>query len=721
MQADGPAGDLAFALQSRIDRKIPQLNVQPTGLTVINDTRFPPPINTSGVGPGDPFTPMLRTFAGDLIRAKMQAGGHEEEHNATIHGVKWLQAGSGHGKAPNSGWRNAQAGGISEQFTLSMPVVPAQGQGASTDYAYIMDASHDGWWSGMWGILRSYNNNRNDLFKLPTTIAPVNISNSNQFNGICPKVAPVRAYDITAALANDILPRNPLVTIQDLNPLGHAGNRPLNPTGGTLVYNPRTTLVTGTVEADTGPPTTLTHNGPIHDPTGILYVRTADIDRVTGKLFANVKVEPLVLRAAAGDCIEVTMRNKLPPLQQAVDFATGLPVFQADGITPVLNSSAPDLATYTTFQGIVKRDRNAINPVTLANEGSTTFQANLFRASGYAGLHPQLVAYDVTTADGTVVGANPGGQGKSGVVDPGGVAKFQWYAGDITPTRVRQGNQTRFQLTATPVEFGGVNLIPADKVKQGAKGLVGALVIEPRGSTWNEDTDDATGRQSATVTAGGTQFRDFSVVLTKAQYHFYADSTPVGHMNGEGAGIPEDSQEATGMAINYGIDPLWFRAGILPQSGFGPGGYGGINPQFDLFSNAPGGVAVGDPATPVFVVPKIPNTTLNYPFRVRVTNPYGTSRGTTFQLHGHLWQRDPYVCPGSSRNGLTGACNMTGVGSQAIGNNPQAFYQGGQESITPATHFDIVPTQTGLPGDYMFRDSASFGAASGTWGILRVQ
>ena len=42
-------GDLAFALQSRTDRAIAQLNVQPTAATVINGTRFPPPINAAGV------------------------------------------------------------------------------------------------------------------------------------------------------------------------------------------------------------------------------------------------------------------------------------------------------------------------------------------------------------------------------------------------------------------------------------------------------------------------------------------------------------------------------------------------------------------------------------------------------------------------------------------------------------------------------------------------
>ncbi len=766
MQAEGPAGDLAFALVSLgtdpagkpvvadsagnpILRRIPELNVQPVAGTTINGTVFPPPVNSlSALVPGDPFTPMLRTFAGDLIRVKMQAGGHEEEHNATIHGVKWLQGGSGHGTAGNSGWRNAQAGGISEQFTLKMPVVPVQGQGGATDYVYSMDASNDGWWSGTWGIIRSYNNNRNDLFMLPTTIAPVNIANANNFNGICPKTVngtnngpptPIRSYDITVALANDILPSNPDVTIQDLSPVepvtgfptDHVGNWALDPAGGTLVYNPRIATVTGDgFDPATGLPAVLTHAGPIHDPTAILYVRTSDIDPATGKLFSNVKVEPLVLRAAAGDCIEVTLRNALPPFLavpaldalgnpipvidpatglQAIDPVTGQPLFAT-----VPESVTPDLATYSMVQGVVKRDRGiagGVVPDPLA--GSTTFQANLFRPSGYAGIHPQLVFYDVTSGDGTLVGLNPNGLGKSGVIDPATVGKIQWYAGDITPVRVPQGkNNFRFQLVPTPVEFGAVNLSPADKVKQGAKGLVGTLVIEPKGSTWNEDTDDANGRQTATVTAPGQPvFRDFSAVFAKAATHYYADSSPVEHINGEGVGIPEDSQEASGMAVNYGVEPLWFRAGILPQSDFGPLGFGGLQ-QFDLFSNAPGGVPIGDPATPVF-------STQNRPFRIRVTNPFGTSRGTTFQLHGHLWPRDPYVCPGT-KDGIAGRCATNVVGSQMIGNNRQSFFQGGQESITPATHFDIVPTQPGSPGDYLFRDTASFGSASGVWGIIRV-
>jgi hypothetical protein len=759
MQADGERGDLAFALQSRIDRAIPRMNAQPTAATVINGTRFPPPINRAGgVGAGDPFTPMMRTYAGDVVRVKMQAGGDEEEHNATIFGMKWLQAGSGHGRAPNSGWRNGQAAGISEQFTLAIPVVPTKITG-SLDYGYSMDASHDGWWSGMWGILRAYNTQQATLPPLPNTAVPIKIANAKNFinNTTCPvngpdgRPTPVRNYDITAVLANSALANNlgvfiptPLNTVAGTTAgdvaRQHVGG-PLNAAGGTLVYNHRDTTVGGQVICDPVENLCITlpsHQGPLHDPTAILYVRTADLN-ANGTLKAGVPVEPLVLRAAAGECVNVTLRNRLPALQ---------PVNIGTALAPILvnNSTAPDLATYSTIQGVVKRDRFA-----QAGAGATRFDTNLFRPSSWVGLTAQLVSFDVEKDGGVLVGNNAAGQA---VVKPGTNKTFTWYAGDLSAMQIA-GKQ--FNLFATPVELGGASLLPADKVKQGAKSLVGALVVEPRGSAWAETTPVFDHQQAANPLAtrltraqatvvndlNGNRiadtnepvlYRDFSLVLTKGMTQYYKDGTPVEHMNGEAVGIPEDSQEASGMALNYGIEPLWFRFGLVPQAPFGnagtpPGAYGSVPNAHQAYSNVLTGGQ--DPVTPVFFANR------NQEARIRITNPYGTSRGSTFGLHGHVWQRDPYVCP-DNQYGLTGKCNApaTGsfidpatntplVGSRSIGNNPIGFAQGGQESWTPSSHFDIVLPSAGggngVAGDYLFRDKASFGNASGVWGILRVQ
>jgi hypothetical protein len=729
MQAAGLAGDLAFALQSRTDRAIARLNKQPQAGESVNGTIFPPPINAGGVGHGDPFTPMLRAFAGDLVRIKTEAGAHEEEHSMSVHGVKWLQGGSGHGTGPNTGWRNAQANAISEQFTLKVPVVPVEGATGRPfiDYAYSVDASNDGWWSGTWGILKAHEDDQPGLFRLPTTIAPLKLTQEtkNAFTGVCPSNAPVRKFDVTAVLANKVLPPNADVNIQDHFPNGHVGAAPAG-NGRTLVYNPRTATVGGqTVVDEDGSSSTLPQNrGPIHDPTAMLYVLTSDLTPApTTKqeqdackkgvtnlacpvvLAADRPIEPLVLRAKAGECIETTLRNRLP-------------------------ADAPELASLNTILGIVKRDR--FDP-----RGSTTFQPNLVQTSSFAGLHPQLVAYDVSRADGTIVGNNEfntNDTNKGGVAGPGMYTVVRWYAGDLTATRANGA----FSLTPTPIEFGGANLQPADKIKQGAKSLVGALVIEPQNASWKEDTlvldrQDGQGtrqtRTQATVCPAGEAsctldapgaFRDFSVVLTKSNTQYYADSKPVQHLEGMGVeGVPEDTEDTTTMALNYGIEPMWFRFGLAPHAPFGntDGGYGGVADAHRAFSNALTGGQ--DPVTPVLIAKAGKEA------RIHLTVPYGTNFGMTANVHGHVWGRQPYVCPGSNRDGLPGACKMDEVGSRAIGPNPYDMYVGGLESIAPATHFTLrFPIAGGgnaVTGDYLFRDQGGYGTAGGLWGIMRVE
>jgi hypothetical protein len=702
MQADGLAGDLAFALQSRVDRKIPELNVQPGAGTNIKGTLFPPPINSADVGPGDPFTPMVRTFFGDRVRVKAQAGAHEETHNVTIHGVKWLQGGSGHGFSPGSGWRNAQEAGISEQFTFASPALPLLNGGNRADHLYSIDASEDGFWNGTWGIVRMYGKDRADLFKLPNTTPAITLTNASSFSGVCPKTAPVRSYGVTAILANDLLPNYTGATIvpADSSQKMHVGG-PLKATGGTLVYNPRgTALANG-------------KTGVLHDPTAILLVNSADLVRSGNKLSLRdpaAPVEPVVLRAAAGECIDVTVQNALPAL-------------------------APDLGGYRVLPGIVTRDANGA-------QGTTAFQNNLIRPSSYVGLHAGLVAYDVTKDDGVMVGTNPI---TASVVPPGGGMKYRFYAGDLS--LVPQGG-ANFAVVATPVEFGGIALSSADKIKQPQKGLVGAMVVLPQGSRWTEtDTnvdhqrDTLQGflrktRASATVTkADGTVVRDFAAVYQRGVNQKYKDGTPVSDVAAEGV-VSEDSEESGAGAINYGSEPMWLRFGLAPNAPFGhaanadagagPGpGYGDVPNAHEAYSNA---ITSGtDPVTPVFTA------SAGQELRLHVLEPAGAARGGVFTLHGHVWQRTPYVCPGSAYLGLAGNCNPTSfyptlagfeVGSRAIGHSPTSMYLGGQESILPGAHFDIVAPAggaNGVPGDYLFRDQAAFGNTLGLWGIVRVR
>ena len=465
-----------------------------------------------------------------------------------------------------------------------------------------------------------------------------------------------------------------------------------------------------------------------------------------------------MVRANAGDCIEVSLHNKL--LEQAVDD-DGYYVYDGGGVKQVFedlgetvhNSKGlmadtdddgigetpvsytyvnfdrmPDLATGNATQGMVRRDdTNSVGAM-------TTFQTNLMAPSACVGLHAGLVEYDVTRSDGTVVGKN----NRMNIVCPdqtqsGAGPNFKWYAGHIEHKLVSSSSKRgkKYDFVATPIEFGGFNIMPADKVEQGQKGAVGAGVIYPEGSTW---TVDAGTNTEATVTLpnGGGTFRDFVVVAQKGASMFYSDSFPVENILGEGSfGVAEDSQDMGQMAINYGTEPMWFRFGLNPTDA---PGFMLIPDVGDAYANGLAGVNE-DPQTAVF------NVTAGDEFRKHVLMPFGPGRGSTYNLHGHVWQRDPYICPGSDDGlysgsySLDGKCNMgngvpgmngTGeVGSKALGINPIGFYINGIESWFPSEHWEIfIPSAGGanrVTGDYLFRDHMGLGNAQGLWGIVRVE
>lgn len=608
-QAKGKAGDLAWAFRTDIERANPLLNQQPSVY---------PPL-TGGVQPQDPFTPLMRAYQGDLLDIRMLTGGQEEGHIVNLHGLKWqLET-----ETRNSGWRNAQVMGISEHFEMRAPIVKLEGAiEPFADYMWTIDASSDGFWNGTWGLLRAYDEQQGDLLELPSNpVGPAGvfagIQNRASFNGVCPQSAPLRTYNVSAVRAADVLP------------------------GGTLVYNDRTGAFGG-------------RPGPLNDPTGLMYVLDDDINLSTGKLKASAPVEPLVLRAAAGECIQVTLTNRFSanPLKKNGFFAL---------------------------------------PMVIEN-----FNANDLKPSQYVGLHPQLVAYDVTRSNGVNVGLNAGttNQGKLISQTPrrGQTEIYQWYAGDVR--EVEDG-----LLVATPVEFGATNLMPADPILHPNKGLVGALIIEPEGATW---TTDPGSRASATVTKpGGGSFREFVVVNQTGVNLRDAQGRPICPVEG---GTPctgaEDAEDSGNKAINYRTEPLWFRMG------YNPGTILGKTRTKDFTDVLSNGKVGGDPQTPVFTAQA------GQEVRFRVLNPGGPARNQVFQVHGHGWQRTPYQTTGD-------------VGSDVIGDNPLAQVYGAQSGHGPGNHFDVVLNGGAggwfnQPGDYLYRDQASFGFDAGLWGILRV-
>ncbi len=662
-QANGKKGDLSYAYQSRTDRADAAFNVQPG---------FYPPL-TGGLFPGDPYTPLLRTFEGDQVKVRTLVGAHEEPHNFTVHGLKWLFEPDD----PDSGYRNSQMAGISEWFDFEIPRVPSLNDGRFADYLYKPSAATESQWAGAWGILRIYRNDTstsparskyslmplatyNAIAKSPTpdtvfdsipvsqaydegvpgydvdTASPVPASEStSEGTGVttgaamaaggtiriaCPPGAQYRTYNVTAVSAAEVLQNDPI---------GLPG----------LVYNARPATVSG----PNG-----TFSGPLFDPTGIMFVFNSDLTYVGSparpRLNQTVRREPLILRANAGECIKVTLKNDLP-------------------------ANYADAPGYTGVNMIV--------------EG---YNQNDVAPSMEVSLHPQLVFFDVQRSDGSNVGLNPAQFGKQ-TAARGEKRTYYWYAGDVQGT------------TAIPIEYGATGLTSSDPIKHSNKGLMGSLIIEPATATWAYDQDSnlKTTRASATISSPSSAFKpfhEFAFVIQDDVNLQYASRTAVPNL-----AIDDDAENSGQKAINYRAEPLWYRGGWGPET---PLTDTRLFTQFDLINHNTW--VGGDPETPVF------QARAGEALRFRVVHPAGHTQAHVFEAYGHPWLERPYV---------------TGTNSRQIGTNTTSEWFGTRGGVGPSDHFDgLVPDGAGgkfkVTGDYFYRDYPGPRFDAGIWGILRI-
>jgi hypothetical protein len=324
------------------------------------------------------------------------------------------------------------------------------------------------------------------------------------------------------------------------------------------------------------------------------------------------------------------------------------------------------------------------------------------------------------------------GVNSAALIPPGSNKTYTRYAGDVQWVPDGPG---AIKLIANPVEFGALNLMPADRIKGFETGLVGGMVVEPPGAPWTTDPGHNT---SATVSfPDGTstlRFREFVPFLQDdVNLHYAGDCTPtaanlncaVPGIASEGVGASEDAEDGGQKAINYGADPLWFRLGISPETGF-TAPVLRDNPNIHkLFSNS---LVGGDPKTPVFVASLATAGTA----RIRLLEPGGHARGHVFAVNGHVWQREPYVGGTdqlfSPRIAWTfhddpTVLNVGNADGTMPGHNMVSQWVSAQEGVSPSEHFDLVLQLGGkfqTQGDYLFRDNASFGNYQGLWGILRV-
>ena len=679
--ADPRALDLAYAFAS-IRRADPALNRQPGPGEPIDSSRpdgfrFPieqlAPVGPTGARPTDPYTPLMRAYAGDSVQVRALMGANHSPQFFGIQGVKWLYEAAW----ADSGFRNTQGLSVSEhfEFLFRLPAASTTSERPFADYLYRAAMGTGGIVGGAWGLLRAYDGAREEMPDLVSL--PNNPDGSAGWDGslesLIPPDAEVREFHVVATTAAQALP------------------------DGRLVYNDRGQVV----GLD---PARLDARLSIENPEALLYVRADDLDD-DGRLKEGVPIEPLILRAAAGEWLRVTLSNRIDP-----------------------NLPRTSTSSFLPFSGTPPGQ-----PYSGADEQIT------FRASLEVGLNPQLIAHEVT-ASGLNVGFNPTSTVVPEAVDPErSSVTYTWYAGDLS------WDASAGAVVETPIEFGTTVLAPAEPLVQHRKGLMAALIIEPAGSTWVEDADS---RASATVTpVDGEPFREFVLLMSDdatlysgeplfsidaaheeplAQRQFTFELQQAFEANGfELAPSTRVSIEEAGRswllidlstvfgvlkrqgrldvftthieAVNYGTEPFSARY-PLRRDGFDTA-------RVDMtrvFSNQQVG---GDPKTPIFVAEA------GSPVRFRLAHPDGVRpvrpNGVVFVVHGHNWQELPFVDD-----------------STRLGDNPLSRWVAYRGRHGPLDHYDILLRSAGgteeVPGDYLYGNFPSDLVLGGSWGILRV-
>lgn len=660
---------------------------------------------------GDPATPLLRVYEGDPLYIRLIQGAQEAQHVFAMTNAKWLREPDN----PHSGFVSAQPLGISEHFEMNVRVSPLGTE--QTDSLYL-GSSMDQLWDGMWGLMRSYGRKNDDgsgemvpvvadgLARLgelpgnpvPLPEAPADLDASALVCGAGNRKAydDRLRFDISVVRACDL-------DANDAHPQGSCGL----PGQSGIAYNRRLAM---------------------DDPDALVYVRNnapgeelsaQGNDEVLARLrreFAagQRRIEPLVLHAPAGACLEVKVRNHLPAQLD-------------DG--PLRRAPGAAMPTTAFF---------AENFLSMILDG---FNYNQYRMSSSVGLSAPLLAKNAIGSD----GANFGENGKrydptepsafGNLTPPCGRAADQcegksmyWYAGEFALDA--QGGQQ-----SVPMEFGVVPLSSfADPIKHPAHGLVGALVIGPPGSA--ECPSDDSGERAADARSSASRnicdangrllYRDLVLVLQDAvDARIQGDPVP----NLSGAEEPDDYGVK---AVNYRSEPLWGRGGGDPSIPFE------LRNEFDYADvlsskrNADGescqaGVAVlapsadrsagCDPETPAFVARP------GREVRLRVVHPGGHTRQQAFALAGHNWNSSPWTTTPAWMGGR--------ADEEAYGLQPDYAHamaqawtvQGAYNGVGPLMSANLMLRAGGrasLPMDYLWRSQASFVFDGGIWGLLRV-
>ncbi|KAB7740627.1 hypothetical protein GA707_19210 [Nostocoides sp. F2B08] len=447
---------------------------------------------------GDPSTPLFRAYAGDPVIFRFMGGAHEEGHNFTVSGHRWLHEPDD----PNSNLYDSQFVMISEFFNFEVSgtqvvkrgtkdqaverarevgttesggsIILPTGAGAPGDYIYSSQPLND-LWMGMWGIFRVQAARTPDLQPLPTRTAPATAMNGSQWPAVkpgeplrppldnpkpCPTTAVQRTYNVS--LVN---------TRIDYNEFGD------------------------------------------HDPNGVAYVLDQDLDSA-GRPKAGTTLRPLFIRAAENECLNLVLTNRLP--ERGVSLGVGDPVNPVERIGNTGTSHVANLV-----------------------DGRPERVTPTWPAGNRASIHPSgLIRYSVIAGDGSAVGYN-----FDSTVGPGQKYTYKYLVDSRNIGVANLGDWGNLRTTRH-------------------HGAWGALIAEPKDATFHEPESLSTLRNGAgeqavvryTDSTGTVRaFREFVVDIQDGLNLFDAEGEPIVD---QFAGENEDMGE---IAVNYRNAPFDHR------------------------------------------------------------------------------------------------------------------------------------------------------------------
>jgi FtsP/CotA-like multicopper oxidase with cupredoxin domain len=610
----------------------------------------------SSVVHGDPPTDPIRAYPGDPSVIRLLYAGQSSTRAVNTFMVSGHRfAIERHQPVPHT--VATVSFGISSQFNLDLECGAGSGYQAlpgdpssctgqhAGDFLYAI-TEPDALLSGAWGVLRVYDRLNSTLLPLPDRASPPGPADTGFPNDV--------------ASGEDRIPGVGQVP----DPLDVLGPTPYPPTGSGSVGPPGAPVRRYDVAA-VSLPIPYNPQGGIVKADGAAFVLTSDLPRLAAGL---AQPEPLVLRANAGEVVEVTLTNLLHmPLGVAFN---------------PLEVPVPDPFT-------VLGPTHGIPPLP-RDEASLVSQERV-------ALMPTLVSVDPLGSGGLTVGYDP----DMGVL-PGHNLTYRWYAdkelgaaylGDFThlsdQTHVARtlGDLRQFESATIPTTRGAIGAV--NGAPHLNRGLFGMLIVEPAGSTWRHPvlgTAVEPGSQAVVIPPSGPAFREFALAFESEDDQFEASM------------MPYDPAVQGFTGINYRSTPFENRLGFLFEGECRLDNdrchfIGMRDVRSPLVPFVQSSTIFGDPSTPLL------EAFAGDPVVFRVAAASGAQQHV-FHVAGHAW-RFEHAQSGS---------NLIDAATIGLAGSIDAYTVAGGGLKTAAD----------AKGDYLYQDHRLAMEEAGMWGILRV-